>query len=215
MACVLHSKIMTPFWRSWTHKNSSTLLLKYTYYHQMIQRKHTSPVICLWNLRSVNILSQKTHVSLPSPFHSHSHQSHLQLPRSANQVHSQSQGQHDPSPPLFCDVLLHLFVAGWGWGVVVFRGAALSQAHKVVDIAVMIFGGDQLSLTVNIHKQECLVKRLLCCIQGQGHSEGSEQCLPRQYLWSAKLSMVMHHQPENHSEISFCYVQGQSHNRFY
>ena len=42
------------------------------------------------------------------------------------------------------------------------------------------------------------------------------ECLPEQYLWSVKLSMVMHHhQPEYHSEISFCYVQGQSHNRFY
>ena len=36
------------------------------------------------------------------------------------------------------------------------------------------FFGDQLSLTVDVHKLECLVKRLLCCIQGQGHSEGSE-----------------------------------------
>ena len=42
------------------------------------------------------------------------------------------------------------------------------------------------------------------------------ECLPRQYLWSIKLSMVMyHHQPEYHSEISFCYVEGQSHNHFY
>ena len=33
------------------------------------------------------------------------------------------------------------------------------------------------------------------------------ECLPGQYLWSVKLSMVMHHhQPEYHSEISFCYV---------
>ena len=38
----------------------------------------------------------------------------------------------------------------------------------------LIFFGDQLSLTVPVHKLECLVKRLLCCIQGQGHSEGSE-----------------------------------------
>ena len=28
--------------------------------------------------------------------------------------------------------------------------------------------GNQLSLTVHVHKLECLVKRLLCCIQGQG-----------------------------------------------
>ena len=76
-------------------------------------------------------------------------------------------------------------------------------------------GGDQLSLTVHVHKLKCLVKRLLCCIQGQGHSEGSE--LQWTYAdWSVKLSMVMHHhQPEYHSEIYFCYVQGQRHNRFY
>ena len=42
------------------------------------------------------------------------------------------------------------------------------------------------------------------------------ECLPGQYLWSVKLSMVMHdHQPEYHWEISFCDLQGQSHNRFY
>ena len=33
------------------------------------------------------------------------------------------------------------------------------------------FWDDQFSLTVHV---ECLVKRLLCCIQGQGHSKGSE-----------------------------------------
>ena len=80
------------------------------------------------------------------------------------------------------------------------------------------FFGNQLSLTVHVHKLECLMKRLLCCIQGQGHSEGSDfsECLPRQYLWSIwsiKLSMVIHHQPGYHTEI-FCYVQGQSHNHF-
>ena len=35
-------------------------------------------------------------------------------------------------------------------------------------------GGNQFSFTVHVHKLECLVKRLLCCIQGQGHSEGFE-----------------------------------------
>ena len=34
------------------------------------------------------------------------------------------------------------------------------------------------------------------------------ECLPGQYLWLVKLSMVMHHHhPEYHSEISFCHVQ--------
>ena len=36
------------------------------------------------------------------------------------------------------------------------------------------FLDDQLSLTVHVHKLEYLVKRLLCCIQGQGHSKGFE-----------------------------------------
>ena len=41
------------------------------------------------------------------------------------------------------------------------------------------------------------------------------ECIPGQYVWSVKLSMVMHHhQPEYHSEIWFCNIQGQSHNRF-
>ena len=34
--------------------------------------------------------------------------------------------------------------------------------------------GNQLSLTVHVRNLEYLVKRMLCCIQGQGHSEGSE-----------------------------------------
>ena len=46
-------------------------------------------------------------------------------------------------------------------------------------------GGDQLSLTVHVHKLECLVKRLLCCIQGQGHSEGSE--LQWMFAWTISL----------------------------
>ena len=45
---------------------------------------------------------------------------------------------------------------------------------SIICSELMILLGDQLSLTVHVHKLECLVKRLLCCIQGQGHSEGSE-----------------------------------------
>ena len=51
------------------------------------------------------------------------------------------------------------------------------QSNMTISIIcseLLIFGGDQLSLTVHVHRLECLVKRLLCCIQGQGHSEGSE-----------------------------------------
>ena len=47
------------------------------------------------------------------------------------------------------------------------------QSNTTISIVcseLLIFGGDQLSLTV----LECLVKWLPCCIQGQGHSEGSE-----------------------------------------
>ena len=36
------------------------------------------------------------------------------------------------------------------------------------------FVGNQFSLTVHVPKLECLVKRLLCCIQGQRHSDSSE-----------------------------------------
>ena len=51
------------------------------------------------------------------------------------------------------------------------------QSNMIISIIcseLLIFWGDQLSLTVHVHKLECLVKMLLCCIQGQGHSEGSE-----------------------------------------
>ena len=47
------------------------------------------------------------------------------------------------------------------------------------------FFGAQLSLTVHVHKLEGLVKRLLCCIQGQGHSEGSE--LQWMFAWTISL----------------------------
>ena len=54
------------------------------------------------------------------------------------------------------------------------------QSNMTISICsdLLIFGGDQLSLTVHVHKLECLVKRLLCCIQGQGHSEGSVNVCP-------------------------------------
>ena len=53
----------------------------------------------------------------------------------------------------------------------------LIQGNMTISIMcseLLIFFGDQLSLTVHVHKLESLVKRLLCCIQGQGHIEGSE-----------------------------------------
>ena len=45
---------------------------------------------------------------------------------------------------------------------------------EVQNLHCDLFWGDQLSLTVHVNKLKCLVKRLLCCIQGQGHSKGSE-----------------------------------------
>ena len=55
-----------------------------------------------------------------------------------------------------------------------FRFIQSNMTVSIICSELLIFGGDQLSLTVHVHKLECLVKRLLCCIQGQGHSEGSE-----------------------------------------
>ena len=46
--------------------------------------------------------------------------------------------------------------------------------------------GDQLSLTVHVRKLESLVKRLLCCIQGQGHSEGSGL----QWMFARAISLI-------------------------
>ena len=55
-----------------------------------------------------------------------------------------------------------------------FRFIQSNMNISIICSELLIFGGEQLSLTVHVHKLECLVKRLLCCIQGQGHSEGSE-----------------------------------------
>ena len=80
------------------------------------------------------------------------------------------------------------------------------------------FFGDQLSLTVHVHKLECLVKRLFAVFKVMFIVKvlNFSECLLGQYLSSIKLSMVMHHhQPEYHTEISFRSVQGQRHNRFY
>ena len=48
------------------------------------------------------------------------------------------------------------------------------------------FLSDQLSLTVHVLKLECLVKRLLCCIQGQGQIDGSEL----QWLFARTISLI-------------------------
>ena len=43
----------------------------------------------------------------------------------------------------------------------------------------------KLSLMVHYHKQECLMKRVLCCVQGHGHSNGYinfTECLSGRYL---------------------------------
>ena len=55
-----------------------------------------------------------------------------------------------------------------------FRFIQSNMTISIICSELLILGGDQLSLTVHVHKLECLVKRLLCCIQGQGHSEGSK-----------------------------------------
>ena len=55
-----------------------------------------------------------------------------------------------------------------------FRFIQSIMTNSITCSELLILLGAQLSLTVHVHKLECLVKRLLCCIQGQGHSEGSE-----------------------------------------
>ena len=54
------------------------------------------------------------------------------------------------------------------------------------------FFGDRLSLTVHVHKLECLVKRLLCVFNVKVTMKvlSFSECLPGQYLWSVKLCMV-------------------------
>ena len=63
-----------------------------------------------------------------------------------------------------------------------------------------------LLIIVHHYKLECLVKRLDCCVQGQGHSKGSAFHCLFDIFWTAhpfvtKLGMVMHHhRPECHVE---------------
>ena len=57
---------------------------------------------------------------------------------------------------------------------------------SIICYELLISLGEQLSFTVLIHKLECLVKRLLCCIQGQGHSEGSEL----QWMFAQTISLI-------------------------
>ena len=59
-------------------------------------------------------------------------------------------------------------------------------AVSIICSELLILLGDQLSLTVHVHKLECLVKRLLCCIQGQSHSEGSEL----QWMFARTISLI-------------------------
>ena len=51
-----------------------------------------------------------------------------------------------------------------------FRFLQSNMTISIICSKLLIFGGDQINLTV----LECLVKRLLGYIQGQGHSEGFE-----------------------------------------
>ena len=55
-----------------------------------------------------------------------------------------------------------------------FRFIQSNMTISIICSELLILLGNQLSLTVHVHKLECLVKRLPCCFQGQGHSEGSE-----------------------------------------
>ena len=55
-----------------------------------------------------------------------------------------------------------------------FRFIQSNMTISIICSELLTFWCDQLSLTMHVHKLECLVKRLLCCIQGQGHSEGFE-----------------------------------------
>ena len=55
-----------------------------------------------------------------------------------------------------------------------FRFMQSNMTFSIICSELLIFWGDKLSLTAHVHKLECLVKRLLCYIQGQGHSKSSE-----------------------------------------
>ena len=63
---------------------------------------------------------------------------------------------------------------------------------SIICSELLILGGDQLSLTVYVHKAVVKVKVTVKVLN-------FSECLPGQYL---------PHEPEYHSEISFCDVQG-------
>ena len=65
-----------------------------------------------------------------------------------------------------------------------FRFIQSNMTISIICSELLILLSDQLSLTMHVHKLEYLVKRLLCCIQGEGHSEvlNFSECLPGQYL---------------------------------
>ena len=81
-----------------------------------------------------------------------------------------------------------------------------SLSARLSDV---IFGGNQLNLTVHVHQLEWSVLWKGCFkVKITVKVLNCRECLPGQYLWSVKLSMVMyHHQPEYHSEMSFFDVQ--------
>ena len=65
-----------------------------------------------------------------------------------------------------------------------FRFIQSNMTISIICSELLIFWGDQLSLTECVHKLECLVKRLLFC--GQGHSEGSEL----QWMFARIISLI-------------------------
>ena len=79
----------------------------------------------------------------------------------------------------------------------------------------------KLSMLGHHHELDCHVKRLLYCLQGQGHNEGScnQNMTVYYFSWTADsfsttLSLMVHyHELECLVERFYCCVQGQGHSR--
>ena len=70
---------------------------------------------------------------------------------------------------------------------------------------------------ITYHKPECVMEKLDCCVQGQGHSKMSVNVCSDDIFWidepfTTKLGMAMHHcEPDCLSKRLVCCLQGQGH----
>ena len=104
---------------------------------------------------------------------------------------------------------------------VVFKVKVKVRAHDQNMTCYYIFWTADSSVTklgpVTYHKPECLVKKMDCCIQGQGHSEGQNvNVYPDDIFQTAKHVVtkpgivMQHHEQECHTKIGLVFSRSRS-----